>query len=179
MAIINHLNKYTIDTDIANSYKRAAMYLLYGAMAKVKPILSYTEYPAGNSQIRDWAKLCQDRIIEPSAQRLSHVDNDEDVFNMYLMSFDDEKNHLIADILYLENKTDLCILSIDNNNEAIVDLMSTSIHNMQQDQISISYMYFSAVQQFLTLVGEKDFLDKVHSQQYDGATLDPHDIGGQ
>jgi len=175
MAVTNHISKYTINADILASYKRAAMYLLYGAVARVKPTMTYTEYPAGLTRHRDCSKLCQDRILGPTAQPLLNFDNLD--FNMYLFTFDDDKNHLIADFLHLEYATDLCILSMDNNNEVLVDLMASAIHNMQQDQISLAYMYLSCVQQLLTLIGEKDFLDKQHSQQYDGATLDPHEIG--
>lgn len=169
--ITNHISKYTIDSDILASYKRAAMYLLYGAMIKANPTTTHTEYPVGLTRYRDPSKLCQDRILEPTAQPLSHIDNDH--FNMYSFSFDDDKNHLIADLLYLENKTDLCILTMDNNNEVIIDFMITAIHNMQQDQIPVANMYLSAVQMLLSFIGEKDFMDKQHSQQYDGATMDP------
>lgn len=171
MAIINHLSKYTIDSDILASYKRAAMYLLYGAMIQANPTTTHTEYPVGLTRYRDPSKLCQDRILQPTIQPLSHVDNEH--FDMYTFEFDDEKNHLVADILYLENATNLCILSMDNNNEVIVDFMASAIHNMQQDQISTAYMYLSATQQLISFIGEKDIFDTIHSQQYDGAQLDP------
>jgi hypothetical protein len=172
--MMNHLDKYTIDADILESYKRASMYLLYGAMIKAHPVTDHTEYPVGLTRYRDPSKLCQDRIMEPSAQPLSHMDNDE--FDMYNFSFSDDKNHLIADILYLEYATNLCILSLDNNDEVIVDIMASAIHNMQQDQISKAHMYLSCVQSLLSFIGEKDFLDKQHVQQYDGAQLDPADL---
>jgi hypothetical protein len=171
MAIVNHLSKYTIDSDILASYKRAAMFLLYGVMIKANPTTTHTEYPVGLTRYRDPSKLCQDRILEPSIQPFAHMDNE--YFDMYTFDFEDEKNHLIADILYLENATNLCILPMDNNNEVIVDFMATAIHNMQQDQVSLAYAYLSATQQLLSFVGEKDMLDKQHSQQYDGAQLDP------
>lgn len=174
MAVTNHIDKYDLDADVKLFYQEAAMYLLYGLLAEDKPNIEYQTYTTGNTRYREWWKLTQNRIIGPTAVPFAHA-NIADI-DPYIFDVDDNYNHIISDFILLNYDARLCILSLSNYDEVIVDMLASSIANMQREQIQHGYAYLSFVQQLATLTNEKSILDKTHSQQYDGATMSPEDI---
>ncbi len=174
MSIVNHIDKYNLDADVKEFYMTAAMYILHGIMAEEKSDVIYTTYPVGNTRHRDWGKFTQNRIIGPSAVPFSHIKTED--INPYICDLGDTNNHMFSDFIVLNNQAKMCILDISNYNEVIVDMLASSMHTMKAELISQSYGYLSFTQQLLTLMNEKKYVDRTHSEQYTGATLDPEQI---